>query len=145
MAIIEAADAAEVGKHLWHYTKDGHVQSLVGGKKIYLHRFLAGPGDLYVNHRNDDRLDNRRANLRVCTTAGYSQNQKPKEMHHGKPVTCRLKGVCWASSRGKYVAQIKVGGGCRFLGYHDDPVEAAYAYDAAARTHFGEFAHTNFA
>ena len=66
-------------------------------------------------------------------------------MHHGKPVTCRLKGVCWDRSRGKFLAQIKANGGCRFLGYHDDPVEAARAYDRAAREHFGEFARTNFA
>jgi hypothetical protein len=102
------------------------------------------PGELHVNHRNDDKLDNRRDNLRACTTA-HTRNQKPIEMRNGKPVTCRLKGVCWDRSRGKYVAQINTGGHNRHLGYFSDPVRAARAYDAAARTNFGEFARLNFA
>lgn len=144
VAVIDAADAEAVGRHLWHYTRDGYVQCRVEGRRTYLHRFLSNSGDLYVNHRNDDRLDNRRENLRPCTTADYTRNQKPLETRRGKPLTCRLKGVCWDRSRGKYLAQIETNERCRHLGYYADPVQAAHAYDAAAREHFGEFARLNF-
>ena len=42
------------------------------------------------------------------------------------------------------VAYIRVNGKQIFLGNFSNKVEAANAYDDAARIHFGEFARTNF-
>jgi AP2 domain len=52
------------------------------------------------------------------------------------------KRVCF--SRNKFAATINAQGKSSHLGYFDSEVEAALAYDAAARKHFGEFAAVNF-
>jgi hypothetical protein len=46
-------------------------------------------------------------------------------------------------SHGKYEARITVKGVIIRLGKHAMPEQAARAYDAAAKEHFGEFAKTN--
>lgn len=48
------------------------------------------------------------------------------------------------STRGKYRAQLRLGDKSLYLGRFDNPVDAAKAYDKAAREHFGEFAQVNF-
>jgi hypothetical protein len=61
--------------------------------------------------------------------------------------TSRFKGVSRHSQNGRWVAQICVGdkgpGKPTFLGCFGSESEAADAYDAAARKHFGAFASTN--
>jgi hypothetical protein len=47
-------------------------------------------------------------------------------------------------SRWKWRAQIMLNGRLIHLGYFTDPVEAAKAYDEAARKYHGEFASLNF-
>ena len=58
--------------------------------------------------------------------------------------TSAHKGVHWERRRSVWVASIKVNRRGVFLGQYADPAEAARAYDAAARHHFGEFARLNF-
>jgi hypothetical protein len=54
------------------------------------------------------------------------------------------RGVSWQKDMGRYTAKISIGKRRLHLGSFEDPVAAAFAYDAAARKHFGEFALTNF-
>ena len=50
----------------------------------------------------------------------------------------------WHSDRNKWVAQIHVNRKHIHLGTYSDELQAALAYDEAAREHFGEFASPNF-
>lgn len=88
-----------------------------------------------VDHRNGDRVDNRRANLRAATHLQNCQNARPKGQS-------RFKGV--SRYRERWHARIKVPGRRIDLGSFHDEESAARAYDVAAREHFGEFARLNF-
>ena len=63
----------------------------------------------------------------------------------GREYSSKYKGVSWDEPRGKWKAQIQKDGRNRFIGRYDEDVEAAEAYDRAAREAFGEYALLNFA
>ena len=83
-------------------------------------------------------LDNRRANLRLCTLA---ENMRNRRGNLGRDLP---KGVTWQPHCNKYKASIGCDGAPKHIGYYDDPIEAARAYDRKAIELFGEFARLNF-
>ena len=91
-----------------------------------------------VDHWDHNGLNNRRANLRVATRSQNNANQRL-----GRRNKSGFKGVSWDSQARKWRAQICVAKNRMSLGQHDDPRDAARAYNAAALKHFGEFACLN--
>lgn len=116
----------------------GHTRPNIPGVK--LHRLIMGVTDpkIKVDHKNHNGLDNRRCNLRVCTTTQNAQNSSPR-----KNSTSKYLGVS-IRKNGKWVAQIQVNKVKINLGYHVAEDEAAKVYDNAALRYFGEFANLNF-
>jgi hypothetical protein len=101
---------------------------------------LAGieiPAGFMVDHISGDSLDCRLDNLR---RASAGQNGSNRRSAHG---TSRYLGVSQYRN-GKWKAQIKSAHKVTGLGYYASQVQAALAYDAAARVHHGEFARLNF-
>jgi hypothetical protein len=114
----------------------------MAGRTLYMHREILGITDskVKVYHYNGDGLDNRRDNLRFCST---SQNNMNSTKRRDGP-SSRYKGVCWHRRYKKFQADIKLRGRSKYLGMFVSELDAALAYDVAAREHFGEFACTNF-
>lgn len=110
---------------------------------VYMHRVIAAKyTDIEgkeVDHRNGNGLDNRwTENLRVATRRQNLQN-KVKQRKGG---SSQYKGVSYVL--GTWHASICVRGVGMSLGQFKLEVDAACAYDEAARKHFGEFARLNF-
>lgn len=110
-----------------------------GDLHVYLHRLIAGArkGEV-VDHINGNSLDNRKANLRICTKAENSRNRKL-----GPTNKSGFKGVSWEAHTGKWRAKIGTDHKQITIGRFDTKEDAARAYNEAAIKYHGPFARLN--
>jgi len=92
----------------------------------------------FVDHINHDTLDNRKENLRVCSSGQNSANRRRRVDN-----TSGFKGVSWHYGICKWRSRLMVNSKPLHIGYFQTANEAAIAYDKAAFEHYGEFALTN--
>lgn len=151
-ALVDEADFNWLNQWKWSVSGDGRyaVRRVSDGtgkrRTIYMHRLLAGtdggPSSVYVDHINHNTLDNRRGNLRTCTSSQNLGNSNPRRG------SSKYKGVSFMRGGGprkkRWVAIITKDGKGRNLGYFHTEEEAAGRYDEAAAELFGEFARLNF-
>lgn len=138
--LVDNKEFILVNKWKWHLTDSGYVSRNYWIKnvcfKISLHRFLLSPPKgKEVDHKNNNRLDNQRKNLRICTRFENQRNYKKQKNN-----TSGFKGVTWHKKMKKWVAQIQ----SKFIKAFDSKEEAALAYDKRAKKLFGKFAKLNF-
>ncbi len=144
-ATVDADDFERVSAYSWHvggkpggkpYARS-RMSRKIGGKAMRMHRFIMNaPDGMEVDHINGDTMDNRRANLRVCTRAQNAANIRvPTNGVSG------YRGV--HKGRRAWDASIMVRRKRIRLGVWETREEAARAYNAAAATYFGEFAVMN--
>lgn len=150
VAIVDEADFDWLSQWKWHAHKVARRQygarnatkaEREAGRPstVYMHRELhRAPPGLLTDHQNRNTLDNRRANLRSATHVQNGANSNRALGGSG------YRGVIFDSANGVYRAEICPYGQPIYLGRFADPVEGARAFDAAAKTHYGEFAVLNF-
>jgi hypothetical protein len=140
--VIDASDAELVLGYKWiaHHGKRSrtpYLKAMVGDANIYMHRLLCDVWDARcVDHRDGNGLNNRRDNLRICSTSLNNANsirQRPTSGFKGVVKRCRR----WRAYIGRTSNRV-------LLGSFPSPIEAALAYDEAARLRWGEFARFNF-
>lgn len=144
-AIVDDDDYAVVAQHRWHARVDKHTvyagrnakQAGGGYTTQRMHTLLTGWPR--VDHIDGDGLNNQRCNLRPASVLENNQNARKHAAAYSQ-----YKGVSWCKREGRWFAQIQHERNHRHLGYHASETDAAFAYDAAARELFGEFARLNF-
>lgn len=145
-AKVDPGDYEALSNWSWCLSTNGYAMRgtrRADGKfyAVKMHREVLGlaPGSkTLVDHRNRDRLDNQKANLREVNKAQNGMNSMTSTGSSG------FKGVSWDKHKNRWEVHIRVSGAALFLGRYDDEREAAFAYDKAARHYFGEYACTNF-
>lgn len=142
-ASISDVDYARVSRYNWGWVKGGpygkgYARTKIGGRHRFLHRFIF-EDDALRDHKNRNGLDCQRSNLRICDK---SQNGANRRKQSGR-TSSRFKGVYWRPSRRRWVAMIQASYSRRHLGDFKSELEAARAYNRAAKRLFGRFARLN--
>jgi hypothetical protein len=144
VAVIDRADYHLVKGRSWcavHRRDNWHAAAgeSKGGKQrtVLMHNVILGVK--HVDHKDGNGLNNRRSNLRPATQSQNCKNRSKKKA----PSSSIYKGV-GAAFHGKWVARIMADYKMHHLGYFDDPIEAAKAYDTAAKMLHGVLAKLHF-
>lgn len=135
-ALVDACDA-HLAAHRWTLDDKGYAMRYVRRDGVQLHqgmsRLILGlqAGDpRQADHVNGDRLDNRRANLRIVTNAENAQN-----MAAHSDARSAHRGVDWFVPHGKWRARAHIAGRSHHIGYFDDEAEAGAAASAFREAH----------
>lgn len=144
IALVDDADFEWLNQWNWCASRETHSQlwyaartEIVDGRRfeVKMHRLILGLvyGDsIRTDHRNGDRLDNQRHNLRIATASQNAMNSKFRVNN-----TSGFKGVHRQKNRWRATICKK------FLGSFLTPEEAHRAYKQAACKIFGDFARVS--
>ncbi len=150
VAVVDDEDFEWLSSFSWHIQDGKRRQGYAStrpkkhGPTYYMHRLIAEKmfnpeGKWQVDHINGDSFDNQRSNIRLSTQAQNLMNAKKRA-----GTTSQYKGVYWNKLRKTWNAQITIDKKFAHLGVFRNEIDAAKAYDEAAKKHFKEFARLNF-
>lgn len=132
-------DDVKLPSKMWISTQ-GYPMIRVDGSDVAVHRWLLGlrRGDKRQgDHKNRNKRDNRRHNLRIASQAENLVNKGRKKTN-----TSGYIGVS-KTAHGKYCARIGVDKKVIRLGNYVTAIEAATIYNTACKKYRGEFAVIN--
>lgn len=166
VVLVDDADFELVSPYRWALGSHGYATAYVKGscrkvdgkyrtQQVLMHRLIAGaPKGKQVDHVNHNKLDNRRANLRLASSSenmmnrasnlrpGFSSKYRGVNHRGGKARSTTLRndrGYEYAMSK-PWAAFYKG----KYAGIFETEREAALAYDFAAWQDLGRNAQLNF-
>jgi hypothetical protein len=135
-AKIDISDVDIIKKYSWQYSSSGYAVHK-GETSILMHRYIIGSkNEQEVDHINQDKLDNRRENLRICT---HSENLSNRKKFNGS--LTKYKGIYRRGD--KFCAKIQKNNKVTHLGTFNTEEEAAKAYNIASESIYGKFSSPN--
>jgi HNH endonuclease/AP2 domain len=131
---------AKAGDPVGSLNNTGYMRTHMKGKNYLNHRliFMMHHGYLpkYLDHINNNCLDNRIENLRECTRSGNQQNVLKRCDN-----TSGVKSVSWRKRLNKWQVRISVDGVRKYLGIYEDKELAELVAEEARLKYHGEFAN----
>lgn len=127
-ALVDDDDFETLETFRWGRTPQGYAvrfEVADGARRhILMHRHILGldvESGMHTDHRNHDRLDNRRENLRAVTVAQNNQNLP------SRGGSSRYRGVSYCKATGRWRADARLDGLTRNLGRYASEEAAAQA------------------
>ena len=131
--IVDDEDYEMLSQFAWH-CNNGYARTV-----IYLHNLVVEPEEgKFIDHKNLDRLDNRKENLRLCDR---SQSQTNRSLQFNN--TSGFRGVTKTRNGKKWRASVRKNNKKVYLGVFNSKEEAAKAYNKEAERLHEDFARLN--
>ena len=143
--IVDDEDYDYLIEYNWRALKNGKTFYAIFGKRVngkysnvWMHRMImdAKNRESEVNHINHNGLDNRKENLRITTHDKIIVQSSVRSNKNTK-----YKGISFHKPSGKWRARININGKTKYLGYYENEIIAANAYEKKAVELHGEFAY----
>lgn len=131
---IDSEDIDICKKYNWNVSYNKCIKNFyVISSKIQIHRLITKcPKDMVVDHINHNPLDNRKQNLRICTSMTNQQNMKWNSKN-----TSGAIGVNWCKQKNKWRSRITVNKKELHLGFFEDLNDAIISRRNAELKYFG--------
>ena len=125
ITLVSENDYQELSKYKWYLHSNGYAHGKVNNKMSYMHTYLLKPTDDFViDHINNNKLDNRRENLRILTSKQNNENSLKR-----KNTSSKFYGVYFIQNKKKYRATIIHNSKPHYLGYFENEIDAAECRD----------------
>lgn len=135
--IFDKEDYEKIKGFGWYKNSRGYAVCDTQDGTFLVHRMIMNcPKGLVVDHINHNKLDNRKANLRVCS---QSDNLKNQVLNRANTSGC--KGVHFFKRLGLWQTYITVNKKRISLGYYKDFNEAVTARRNAEKLYFREYTY----
>jgi|11_taG_2_1085331.scaffolds.fasta_scaffold41009_1 hypothetical protein len=133
---IDIEDIDTISKYSWSISTSLYARN----RTLWMmHRFIMNcPNWMYIDHINNDKLDNRKSNLRVCTHQENDMNRRSRISS-----TSKYKWVYFYRAYKKWSVNITYKWKRIHIGYFKNEDEAGMAYDKKAKELFWEYAYLN--
>ena len=143
MAIVDDEDYDYINQWKWQYLPVGYAarnfKKNDNGVRplVYMHCMIVPhPEGMQTDHANQNKLDNRRDNLRVCSRSqNYINGGLRADNSSG------VRGVVWHRASQKWEASIGYNGKRIHIGLYNDIGCASKAYSNKSRELFGVFSN----
>ena len=147
VALVDDSDFEYLNQFKWHVNKQGNTYYVIRYKRTLLkkrvyesmHRLIMKPDKGFViDHLDGNGLNNQRNNIRICTVSQNSMNRNKTVKNKSG-----FKGVIWWERNSTWKAEIRLNKKKIYLGYYENIIDAAKAYNDGAIKYHGEFAKLN--
>lgn len=139
-AVVDDEDFDLLNQWSWQVNNSGYIRRTEKKdgvhRTIYMSRLvMCYNGTLHVEHKDRNKLNNQKNNLRLATPPQNGANKKKISQNKD------YKGIYRHKDR--WYATIIVNKEVVYLGVYANQQDAAIAYNKAAKVHYGEFALLN--
>jgi hypothetical protein len=130
-AKIDIIDIDNIKDIVWYINSGGYAQGFdkLLKKPIKMHKRIINSENMFIDHINHDKLDNRRCNLRICTNQQNMRNSKISIRN-----TSGVKGVYFNKHAKKYISIITLNSKNYHLGCFDSIEDAKKIRIAAGKS-----------
>lgn len=147
VALVDDGDFNYLNQWSWYYNaKKGYACATINKKTVYMHRLIMKtPSGKLTDHKDQDKLNNQKFNLRICTSEQNNRNT-PKISNKKSKYKGVVEQIDGRTGKRNYVARIYVNKKSIVKYFPFTPegeIAAARAYNILAQQHFKEFAGLN--